>query len=139
VSGASDPRESSGLITFGPFRLNMGERLLEQDGLPVSLGARALDILAVLAQRPGKVVEKKELMDLVWPGVNVDEGSLRFHMNGLRKALGDGREERATSRQFPVVDIASLLQFFCSTTVIALSSRREPQKCRRPFRRSSGE
>jgi predicted ATPase/DNA-binding winged helix-turn-helix (wHTH) protein len=92
MSGGRDPQESSGLITFGPFRLNVGERLLEQDGLPVSLGARALDILAILTARPGKVVEKKELMDLVWPGVNVDEGSLRFHMNGLRKALGDGRD-----------------------------------------------
>jgi predicted ATPase/DNA-binding winged helix-turn-helix (wHTH) protein len=79
-------------MTFGPFRLNLGERLLERSGVPVSLGARALEILSVLSRRQGEVVEKKELIALVWPGVNVDEGSLRFHMNGLRKALGDGKE-----------------------------------------------
>ncbi|HEX8256730.1 MAG TPA: winged helix-turn-helix domain-containing protein [Allosphingosinicella sp.] len=56
------------------------------------MSARALDILALLAGRSGEVVEKKELMALVWPDVTVDEGSLRFHMNGLRKALGDGKD-----------------------------------------------
>ena len=58
----------------------------------MALGARALDILWVLASRAGEVVEKKELLALVWPEVTVDEGSLRFHMNGLRKALGDGAD-----------------------------------------------
>ncbi|HEX8449863.1 MAG TPA: winged helix-turn-helix domain-containing protein, partial [Allosphingosinicella sp.] len=79
-------------MSFGPFRLNVGERLLERSGAAVPLGARALDILVQLASRPGQVVEKKELMALVWPDVTVDEGSLRFHMNGLRKALGDGQD-----------------------------------------------
>jgi predicted ATPase/DNA-binding winged helix-turn-helix (wHTH) protein len=92
MSGRSNSLQTPGVTSFGPFRLNVAERLLEQDGAPVTLGARALDILAILTQRQGQVVEKKELMDLVWPGVNVDEGSLRFHMNGLRRALGDGRE-----------------------------------------------
>jgi Transcriptional regulatory protein, C terminal len=31
-------------------------------------------------------------MSRVWPDVTVEEGSLRFHMNGLRKALGDGKD-----------------------------------------------
>jgi hypothetical protein len=45
-----------------------------------------------LASRAGEVVEKRELLAQVWPAVVVDEGSLRFHMNGLRKALGDGKD-----------------------------------------------
>ena len=79
-------------MSFGPFRLTVAERLLEKAGVPVALGARALDILTILVGRAGEVVEKRELIALVWPDVVVDEGSLRFHVNGLRKALGDGRD-----------------------------------------------
>src|SRR5262245_35453209 len=77
-------------LSFGPFNLLVGERLLTKGGAPVELGARALDILIVLVSTPNEVVSKKELMARVWPDVRVEEGSLRFHMAGLRKALGDG-------------------------------------------------
>jgi predicted ATPase/DNA-binding winged helix-turn-helix (wHTH) protein len=56
----------------------------------VDLGARTLDILIVLASRPNESIGKRELMELVWPDVTVGEGSLRFHIASLRKALGDG-------------------------------------------------
>ena len=77
-------------IAFGPFTLNIDERLLLRSGEPTELGARAFDILANLAARPKEVVGKKELLDLVWPDVTVEESSLRFHIANLRKALGDG-------------------------------------------------
>lgn len=57
----------------------------------MELGARALDILIVLLSTPNEVVSKKDLMSRVWPDVTVEEGSLRFHMASLRKALGDGK------------------------------------------------
>ncbi len=76
---------------FGPFRLAPAERLLEKAGVAVPLGGRALDILIVLLERPGEVVSKRELIQRVWPDVFVDEGSLRFHIGALRKALGDGK------------------------------------------------
>jgi len=79
-------------ISFGPFRLFPRSRLLEKDGAPLHLGGRALDILVVLAERPGEVVDKRELVKKVWADVNVDEGSLRFHITSLRKALGDSGE-----------------------------------------------
>jgi len=83
-------RTDSGL-SFGPFKLLVNERLLTNDGVPVELGARALDILVVLTSNPNEIVSKKDLLARVWPDVIVEEGSLRFHMNGLRKALGDGK------------------------------------------------
>src|SRR5258705_10165583 len=79
------------LICFGPFRLSTTERLLERGGEPVQLGSRALDILIVLVERPAEVVSKKELIAKVWPDLVVDEGSLRYHILALRKALGQGR------------------------------------------------
>src|SRR5712664_375697 len=84
-------RISQDVICFGPFRLSTTERLLEKGGEPVRLGSRALDILIALAERPAEVVSKKELIARVWPDLVVDEGSLRFHILALRKALGQGR------------------------------------------------
>src|SRR6266851_2683280 len=82
---------SQHVICFGPFRLSTTERLLEKGGDPVQLGSRALDILIALVERPAEVVSKKELIARVWPDLVVDEGSLRFHVSALRKALGQER------------------------------------------------
>jgi predicted ATPase/DNA-binding winged helix-turn-helix (wHTH) protein len=78
-------------IKFGPFTLLAEERLLLREGVPVDLGARAFDILVTLAARPNQIVSKTDLLARVWPDVTVEEGSLRFHVTNLRKALGDGQ------------------------------------------------
>src|ERR1700676_2448207 len=82
---------SQNVICIGPFRLSTTERLLEKGGGRVQLGSRAFDILIALVERPAEVVSKKELMAKVWPDLVVDEGSLRFHVSVLRKALGQER------------------------------------------------
>ena len=76
--------------TFGPFKLSPDERLLQRGGVPVRLGGRALDLLTVLVENAGAVVSKKDLLAKVWGEVVVEEGSLRFNMYAVRKALGDG-------------------------------------------------
>src|SRR5882757_611131 len=78
-------------LRFGPFELSIGERVLRRDGRVLPLGDRALDILTYLADRPGEVIAKQELMDHVWSDVTVEEGSLRVHVAAIRKALGDGQ------------------------------------------------
>lgn len=79
-------------LSFGPFSLIAGQRLLTRDGTPVEVGARALDVLIVLLTRPNQVIDKKRLLAEIWPGLTVSEGSLRFHIVNLRKALGDGKD-----------------------------------------------
>lgn len=79
-------------MVFGPFCLTPGKRLLTKDGMPVEIGGRALDLLIALVEEPGRVLPKRDLIKQVWPDSIVEEGSLRFHMNGLRKALGDGED-----------------------------------------------
>jgi DNA-binding winged helix-turn-helix (wHTH) protein len=99
------------VISFGPFSLIASERLLTNDGTPIELSARALDILVVLLSHPNEIVGKKELLAQVWPDVIVEEGSLRFHMTYLRKALGDGKAGAryiATPRQGLLLRRASL-------------------------------
>ncbi|MGX5828186.1 ATP-binding protein [Mesorhizobium sp. 43Arga] len=83
---------SRDVISFGAFRLAPSQRLLTREGVPVELGARALDILIALISRPNEVLTKQELLSRVWPDVTVEEHSLRFHMANLRKALGEGKD-----------------------------------------------
>jgi predicted ATPase/DNA-binding winged helix-turn-helix (wHTH) protein len=78
-------------VGFGPFRLIASERLLLNGRTPVPLGGRALDILIALIERAGEVVTHQELVKRVWSDVIVEGTSLRVHIAGLRKALGDGR------------------------------------------------
>jgi predicted ATPase/DNA-binding winged helix-turn-helix (wHTH) protein len=77
-------------ISFGPFRLFPGRRLVERDGVPLRIGSRSLDILIVLVERAGEVVSKAELMSRVWPKTVVDESGLRVHLAGLRRSISDG-------------------------------------------------
>ena len=53
------------------------------------LGTRALDILAILVQRPGEVIDKQELISLVWPDTFVDESNLKVNIAGIRRALDE--------------------------------------------------
>ncbi|SHG77194.1 ATP-binding protein [Bradyrhizobium erythrophlei] len=84
--------EPKDVLSFGPFSLFAAERLLKKGDEPIPLGGRALDILIALAERPGEVVTRKDLISTVWPDVTVEEANLRFQMAALRRALGDGRD-----------------------------------------------
>lgn len=82
------------IYSFGPFRLFPVQRKLLENDSVVRLGGRAFDMLVYLIERAGSVVGKNELTSRVWPHVIVGEGSLRFHLVGLRRALGDGHGDR---------------------------------------------
>ena len=86
MSDLAPPRPS---VRFGDFELIPHLRRLERGGVAVALSSRAIDILAILTERPGEIVSKRELLERVWPDTSVEEGSLRFHMVTLRRALGD--------------------------------------------------
>jgi predicted ATPase/DNA-binding winged helix-turn-helix (wHTH) protein len=78
-------------LKFGPFELSIRERVLRRNDQPLPLGVRALDILIYLADRPGEMITKQELIGHVWSDVTVEEGSLRVHVAAIRKALDDGQ------------------------------------------------
>jgi DNA-binding winged helix-turn-helix (wHTH) protein len=79
------------ILAFGPFRLFPAERRLENDGKPVRIGGRALDLLIVLVEHAGEVVSNRALLEKVWQDVSVEQSSLRFCVKNLRKALGDNQ------------------------------------------------
>src|SRR5215472_14146721 len=73
---------------FGRFELRTAQRRLLVDGHPVTLGARAFDVLAQLIERRDRVVGSAELFALVWPGLVVEDNNLRQQVAALRKLLG---------------------------------------------------
>ena len=80
---------------FGPFRFDSEKRVLVRDGTPVPLTPKAAEVLVVLVEQAGRLVEKDALISRVWPDAFVEEGNLNKNIFFLRKALGEwesGRE-----------------------------------------------
>jgi len=75
-------------IRVGEFDLYPSERMVSAAGKPVELGARAFDLLLVLAENAGRLVNKSTLLERVWPRVIVDENNLPAQIAALRRALG---------------------------------------------------
>lgn len=78
------------LYEFGPFRLDPSEHTLWRDGCSVQLRPKVFDILLVLVERHGHLVEKEELMRAIWPEQFVEEGNLNKNISMLRQALVEG-------------------------------------------------
>ena len=76
---------------FGSFQLIPAQRLLLDNGRPLRLGSRALDILIALLEAAGETVHHDQIMARAWPATVVDEALLRVHIAALRKTLGEGR------------------------------------------------
>ncbi len=57
-------------------------------GTSVDVESKPLDVLRYLLSHAGEAVTKDELLDAVWPGVTVVDGSLATAMSKLRRALG---------------------------------------------------
>lgn len=85
--------DQSGLATT-TFRLHPRQRALLHNGKPVKVGARAMEILIALAERPGELVSKNELLERVWPNQQIEEAALRVHLSALRRLLGTDAQER---------------------------------------------
>lgn len=78
---------ASEVFRFGAFQLVPARRDLLYGGAPVSLGARAFDLLLALVRRQGQLASKDELMSEVWAGTVVDENNLAAQISALRKVL----------------------------------------------------
>ena len=87
---------SSDIYLFADFRLDRaGGGLFRRDDsgalAPVTIGSRALDLLAVLIERRGDVVSKEEIAAAVWPKTAVENGNLFVQISTLRAILDGER------------------------------------------------
>jgi DNA-binding winged helix-turn-helix (wHTH) protein/TolB-like protein len=81
------------IYEFGPFRLDAAERLLLRDHEVIPLQPKVLDLLLVLVERRGHLLEKDELMSAVWPDTLVEEANLANNISILRKSLGENGQQ----------------------------------------------
>src|SRR5262245_29305292 len=77
------------LYEFGRFQFDPADRLLLEDGRPVALTPKALEILLILVQNGSRLTTKEELMRKVWPDSFVEEANLTVNISALRKILGE--------------------------------------------------
>jgi DNA-binding response OmpR family regulator len=105
MSGAAPLLEGG---RFGRFEILLAERRLNVDGQPVALGSRAFDLLAALVTRRNRIVPKDELIEVVWPGLVVEDNNLQVQISALRKVLGTQAIATVPGRgyQFTVAAVA---------------------------------
>jgi pimeloyl-ACP methyl ester carboxylesterase/DNA-binding winged helix-turn-helix (wHTH) protein/class 3 adenylate cyclase len=80
---------SHSVRAFPPFRLDSARGQLYGESGPIPLAPKALSLLEYLVDRPGRLVNKAELLDALWPGVFVGDGALKVCIRQIRRALGD--------------------------------------------------
>jgi TolB-like protein len=93
-----DALASDDIFLFEGFRLERrGGGLLRRDEhgvfVPVAIGSRAVDVLGVLAERPGDLVLRDEIIAAVWPTTVVGDNNLNMQIAALRRILDDRRSE----------------------------------------------
>ena len=83
------PKQINNVYEFGPFRLDVEERLLVRDGQPLQLRSKVFETLCVLVAKNGHLLGKDELMQAIWPDSIVEENNLDHNISTLRRTLGE--------------------------------------------------
>jgi TolB-like protein/DNA-binding winged helix-turn-helix (wHTH) protein/thioredoxin-like negative regulator of GroEL len=94
-------RESVRYYEFGSYRLDTTERSLRCGNKTIPLAPKIFDTLLVLLENSGRVMDKKTLIELLWPDTFVEESSLSQTIFLLRKALGDLNSDRQYIKTVP--------------------------------------
>ena len=76
-------------IHFPPYRLDIDAGHLCSGDRAISLRPKTWGVLCYLAERPGILVTKEELLDAVWSGISVTEATLTKSIGEIRDALHD--------------------------------------------------
>ena len=76
-------------IRFGDCRLDVDARRLFRGSQEVELPPKAFELLKALIDARPRALSKAQLLDQVWPGVFVSDGSLAKAVNKVRAAVGD--------------------------------------------------
>ena len=78
---------------FGAFTLDLEGGLLRRDGEEVPLRPKSFEVLAYLVERHGRLINREELMQAIWPDVAVTDESVTKCIADIRKALDDDSQQ----------------------------------------------
>lgn len=83
-------RRNEPTVGGGRVVVDRTRHVVTVDGVEIDLTAKEFDLLAVLAEEPGRAVSRQELFSRVWDPVWIGTGkTLDVHIATLRKKLGD--------------------------------------------------
>src|SRR5262245_40501689 len=97
-------------LHFDAFSLESSKRLWRGEQL-IDLRPQALAVLRYLAERPGQLVTRAELLAQFWPGISVTKSAIRACVHAIRKALNEDSYTQVIEEKFPAI------QFKLSRTV----------------------
>lgn len=78
---------------FEEFELDLKERRLRRNTIDVKLRPKTFELLRLLVERQGEVVSTEDILQVVWPDVFVDKGTLQQTVYEIREALGEKERE----------------------------------------------
>ena len=84
------------MIHVGEAGVDIERREAFVAGRAVPLGCRAFDVLELLLGAPNRLVTKRELIEAVWPDLDVEENNIAVQIHALRKLLGINRQTLET-------------------------------------------
>lgn len=89
----TEPARPAGPLTVGGLVVDVRSRVAELDGVPLELSPKEFELLAYLAEHPGEVVSKRELLAKVWnqPYGGADK-TVDVHLHWLRRKLGESAD-----------------------------------------------
>ncbi len=76
-------------ILFRPFRLDTENEILWRGTRVIALRQKSFALLRYLAEHPGQLVSKEELLGAVWPETRVSDIVLKVCIREVRQVLGD--------------------------------------------------
>jgi eukaryotic-like serine/threonine-protein kinase len=94
LMASSENEKLPELYEFGPFRVDPARETLLKAGVAVPLTPKTFQILLVLVRHGQEIVTKDDLMKSVWPDTFVEEANLSRNIFMLRKAMGEGTQDR---------------------------------------------
>jgi TolB-like protein/DNA-binding winged helix-turn-helix (wHTH) protein/Flp pilus assembly protein TadD len=114
------------IYEFGEFRLDPLRRVLSScnDGQPLQVTGRVFDTLLYFVERPGQLLDKRTLMEALWPNLVVEESNLTQTIHTLRRVLG----ERPDDHRFIVTVPGRGYRFVAAISVTTPEEPQQPAK-----------
>lgn len=89
------------IFEFADFRIDTDHQELSRQGQPIPVQPQVFDLLVFLIENRDRVVTKDEVIESVWEGRAISDGSLNARLNAARRAVEDTGEAQAIIKTFP--------------------------------------
>src|SRR5690242_13158676 len=78
---------------FGEFTLDTDQKVLLRHDKALPLTPKLFQTLLILVENSGRIVQKEQFMERLWPHTFVEEANLTSNIQQLRKSLGDNARQ----------------------------------------------